>query len=95
MLQGSVTSIKNGVTNINIIGAKYYMEEKKIIYEIILSIWNLAKEYNFRKLTDEECGEMTEKALLEEKRFKQHGKEFDLLFRAMYGAIEKYYEGKC
>lgn len=71
------------------------MDEKKIVYEIILSIWNLAKEYNFCKLTDEECGEMTEKALLEEKRFKQHGKEFDLLFRAMYGAIEKYYEGKC
>lgn len=71
------------------------MDEKKIVYDVVLSIWNLAKEYNFRKLTDEECGEMTEKALLEEKRFKQHGREFDLLFRAMYGAIEKYYEGKC
>ena len=37
------------------------MEEKKIVYTIVLSIWNLSKEYLFRHLNDEEWEELTEK----------------------------------
>ena len=31
-----------------------YMEEKKIVYDVILSIWNLIKEHGFKQLSDEE-----------------------------------------
>ena len=70
------------------------MEEKKIVYSIILSVWNLAKEYDFRKLSDDEWETLTEKAKIKREEFKQHGEKFDLLFRDMYRAIQRYYEGK-
>lgn len=70
------------------------MEEKKIIYEIILSVWNLAKENGFDRLTDEQWESLIDKAMQEKKKFAQCGKSIDLLFRDMYRALENYYERK-
>lgn len=70
------------------------MEEKKIVYSIILSVWNLAKEYGFEKLTDEQWESLIDKAMKQRKKLKQHGETMDLLFRDMYRALENYYERK-
>jgi hypothetical protein len=70
------------------------MEEKKIVYEIIISIWNLAKEHGFEKLDDEQWISLIEKSMAERDRFVQNGENIDLLFRQMYGALEQYYERK-
>lgn len=70
------------------------MEEKKIVYEIIISIWNLAKEHGFENLTDEQWESLVEKSMNERDKFKQHGENIDLLFRQMYGALQNYYERK-
>lgn len=70
------------------------MEEKKIVYEVILSIWSLAKEHGFEKLTDEQWESLIEKASIERYKFKQHGENIDLLFRQTYMALQDYYERK-
>ena len=70
------------------------MDEKKIVYEIILSIWNLAKEHGFEKLTDEQWESLHEKAMQERDKFKQHGETIDLLFRGMFDVLRSYYERK-
>lgn len=70
------------------------MDEKKIIYEIILSIWNLFKKYGFEKLTDEQWESLVGKATAERDKFNKHGSNIDLLFRDMFGALQSYYERK-
>lgn len=70
------------------------MEEKKIVYDVILSIWNLAKEFDFKNLSDNEWQSFIEKANEQRNRFKQNGENIDLLFRDMYRALENYYERK-
>lgn len=70
------------------------MDEKKIVYEIILSIWNLAKKHGFEKLTDNQWESLIDNAMRERERFKKHGEIIDLLFRDMYRALENYYERK-
>ena len=70
------------------------MDEKKIVYDVILSIWNLAKEHGFEKLTDEQWKSLIEKAMQEQRKFAQCGENVDLLFRDMYRALENYYERK-
>lgn len=70
------------------------MEEKKIVYDVILSIWNLAKEHGFEKLTDEQWESLVEKAMQENKRFRQHGESIEFLFRGMFDALQSYYERK-
>lgn len=71
-----------------------FMEEKKIVYEIIISIWNLAKEHGFECLSNGQWESLIEKSMAERDKFKQHGENIDLLFRQMYGALEQYYERK-
>ena len=68
------------------------MDEKKIVYDIILSIWNLAKEHGFEKLSDEKWESLHEKAIQEQDKFRQHGKNIELLFRGMFDALRCYYE---
>lgn len=70
------------------------MEEKKIVYDVILSVWNLAKEHGFERLTDEQWEDLINKASRENEKFKQCGENIDLLFREMYGALQHYYERK-
>ncbi len=70
------------------------MEEKKIVYEVILSIWNLAKEHGFERLTDEQWESLIEKAMQEQRKYSQVTPNIDKLFRDMYRALEEYYERK-
>ena len=70
------------------------MDEKKIVYDVVLSIWNLAKEHGFEKLTEEQWESLLEKAMALEKQFKQKGETIDLLFRDMFDSLQKYYERK-
>lgn len=70
------------------------MEEKKIIYEIILSIWNLAKEHGFERLTSEQWESLIEKAMRQKRDFGKYGKIIEMFYREMYRALENYYERK-
>lgn len=70
------------------------MEEKKIVYDAILSIWNLAKEHGFEELTDKQWESLISKANIEKKRFAQYGQNIETLFTDMYRSFEKYYERK-
>ena len=70
------------------------MEEKKIVYQIIIDIWNLAKEFDFKKLTDAEWEEFTSKAQELRDKYKNHGESIDLLFRDMFSALQDYYQRK-
>lgn len=72
----------------------YYMEEKKIIYEIILSIWNLAKEHGFERLTPEQWESLIEKAMRQKRDFGKYGEIMEMFYREMYRALENYYERK-
>lgn len=71
------------------------MDEKKIVYEIIISIWNLVKEYFFHKLSDSETEDMCKKASAESERFKEYGDAYNLLFRGIWIAFVQYFERKC
>lgn len=70
------------------------MEEKKIVYEVIISIWNIAKEHGFDKLTDNQWESFVEKGMQENKRFKQYGESVEMLYRGMFDALQNYYERK-
>ena len=70
------------------------MEEKKIVYDVILSIWNLAKEHGFNRLTDKQWESLIKNVSDEREKFKQHGESIDLLFRDMFSALQSYYERK-
>ena len=86
-----VTTIKNGATNnmkdIN-------MDEKRIVYDIITSIWNLVKEYFFHHMTEEEIETIWNRARQEEKRFKEYGETYRLLFSGLWLAFVQYHERK-
>lgn len=68
------------------------MDEKKIIYEIIISIWDIVKTYFFKPLSESEIDEMDSKAKSEANRFKEYGDTYNLLFRDLWLAFTKYYE---
>lgn len=70
------------------------MDEKKIIYEIIISIWELAKECGFQQLTDEQWELLIDKANRERSKILQYGTDADLLFRGMFKELQNYYERK-
>lgn len=70
------------------------MEEKKIVYEIIISIWNLAKEFDFKKLTDDEWEKFVNAGIELREKFVKEGKDIDLLTRGMFLALQNYYETK-
>lgn len=70
------------------------MEEKKIVYEVIISIWNLVKEYFFHNMTEEEIETIWDRAKQEEKRFAEYGETYNLLFRGIWSAFVQYHERK-
>lgn len=70
------------------------MEEKKIVYQIVIDLWNLAKEFNFKKLSDSELDLLAEKGMELREKFVKYGKDIDLLFRGMFNAVQEYYERK-
>ena len=69
------------------------MDEKKIIYEMVLDIWNLAKKYEFQKLTDEQWEDFINSGEELRTKFMKHGKNIDLLCRGFFLALQNYYEG--
>lgn len=70
------------------------MEEKKIVYQIVIDLWNLAKEFNFQRLSDKEWELLVEKGMKLREKFVQYGTDIDLFYREMYRALENYYERK-
>ena len=70
------------------------MDEKKIIYEIIISIWGIVKEYFFHQLSDDDTEKMFSQVKEEAERFKQYGETYNLLFRGIWSAFVQYYERK-
>ena len=70
------------------------MDEKKIIYEIILSIWNLFKKCGFQKLTDEQWEILIEEVNKERNKLIEVGNEYDLLYRDLFNAVQNFYERK-
>ena len=70
------------------------MDEKKIVYDIIASLWNLVKEYFLHKMSDDEIEFVWQTAKKEENRFQQYGEPYGLLFRDIWLAFVRYYERK-
>ena len=69
------------------------MDEKKQVYNIILTIWNLFKKYGFHKLSDakweemiDECGELAKRL--------RNNKNINRLFLDMFSALQNYYINK-
>lgn len=71
------------------------MEEKKIVYDVILSIWNLAKEHGFEKLDDAQWESLIARCDEEYKNFSDKGDCIKYLFRGMCDAlVSGYYQKK-
>ena len=70
------------------------MEEKKVVYEIILSIWNLFKKCGFQNLTDEQWEILIEEVNKERNKLIKVGNEYDLLYRDLFTAVQNFYERK-
>lgn len=70
------------------------MDEKKIIYEIIISIWDIVKTYFFKPLSDDDTEKMFSQVKEEAERFKKYGETYNLLFRGIWIAFVQYYERK-
>ena len=68
--------------------------EKKIIYEMIIDIWNLAKKFGFGKLTDNQWEEFIDLGNEFRNKFKNNGQNIDLLCRGFFLALQNYYERK-
>ena len=70
------------------------MDEKKIVYQIVLDVWNLTKEYGFKPLSEEQWNEMIEKGDKLREKYKQQGEIFQRLFTQMFFAAQEYYATK-
>ena len=68
------------------------MGEKKIVYEMIIDIWNLAKKFDFQKLTDDEWERFVNAGMELREKFAKEGKNIDLLCRGLFLALQNYYE---
>lgn len=67
------------------------MDELKIIYELITSIWKLIKKYGTNRLTDEQWEAFVEDGNESRKNFLAKGEQYDLLYRGMFSAVQNYY----
>ena len=70
------------------------MDEKKLVYQIILDIWNMSKKYIFSEMCDKEWEEMIHEANLKCDVYKEFGEPAQKLYRDMFLAIETYKESK-
>ena len=70
------------------------MDEKKLVYEVIISIWEMFKKYGFEKISDAQWENLIEDAEIKRKEFKEKGELIELLYRDMFLCIENYYEEK-
>lgn len=65
-------------------------EEKKIVYQIILDIWDLTKKYVFRPLDDNEWNRFIYEANKLSNKYKKNDEKTKRLFSDIYFAIERY-----
>lgn len=70
------------------------MDEKKIIYQIILDIWNLAKKYVFTELDDKGWECFVNEAIALSDNYKHHDPAIRKLFSDIYFAFEAYKTAK-
>lgn len=70
------------------------MNEKELIYNLILDTWNLLKKYNFKKLNNDEWGGFATESLELEQKYKKQSKEIFRLFIELNAAVRHYYESK-
>ena len=70
------------------------MEEKKIVYQIIIDIWDMAKRYIFSPMGDEEWSAMSDEANIRSNRYRECNELIWHLYRDIYTAIEHYAQEK-
>ncbi len=66
------------------------MDEKKILYQIVLDIWELMKKYCFIKLDDDGWQFLTDEAKALSKKYKNENENIKKLFCDIYFAFERY-----
>ena len=67
------------------------MEEKKIIYQIILDIWGLIKKYVLQPpLDDDGWEQFINEAKSVSNNYKAYDKNIQTLFSEIFHAVEKY-----
>ncbi len=67
------------------------MEELKIIYGIISSIWKLCKKYGYKQLTDHEWESFVQDGISLQRKFREKGEEFDRLYRDLFAGLQAMY----
>lgn len=67
------------------------MEELKIIYGLITSIWKLCKKYGTGKLTCEQWESFIEDGKKAREFYLARGGKYDVLYRGMFSALQEYY----
>lgn len=70
------------------------MEEKKIIYQIILDIWELTKKYVFQPLDDDGWEQFCNEAGVVSNKYRDCGKHIGILFSDIFTAVTKYKAAK-
>lgn len=70
------------------------MEEKKIIYQIILDIWELTKKYVFKPLDDDGWEQFCNEAGVVSNNYRKCSKDVGMLFSDIFTAITKYKAAK-
>lgn len=67
------------------------MEELKIIYGLITSIWKLCKKYGTDKLTYNQWESFVEDGQKTREIYLVKGSQYDMLYREMFSALQEYY----
>ena len=65
-------------------------EEKKIIHQIILDVWDLTKKYVFQTLDDNGWNKLIYEANKLSNKYKKMDEKTSRLFSDIYFAIERY-----
>lgn len=66
------------------------MDEKKILYQIILTIWELMKKYCFTQLDDDGWQAITDEANKLSNEYRQYNENIRRLFCDIYFSFERY-----
>lgn len=67
------------------------MEELKIIYDLITSIWRMCKKYGTDRLTCEQWEAFVEEGKKGREMYRVKGEQYDMLYRGMFSALQEYY----
>ncbi len=70
------------------------MEEMKLIYTLFTDMWKLCKQFEGRKLEDNEWEQLIDAGTELVNKSKQYGKSIELLCRDLFNAVQSYYERK-